>query len=147
VEEFPTMTRDQMKTIVAERARGAREAVDPCRVFDKDGTYLYFNDDANDLDMCLACAEKLLERREIETDRLVEMEGDESDTLHFCGGCGAPIDEALTRSGAADELEHWEDHGLPSTPDDWSEFLRMVNGLDEALLPRVDALLQRVVSA
>ncbi len=139
------MNREMMLALAQERAVGAATPVDPCRVYDSSGTYIYFSDNAPDLDLCHGCADELVARRNQLGDNIETFPGgEEADVIHHCGGCGIPILDALTPSGAADELEHWEHFGLPRSQDCWRDFARMVEGLDEGLLPRVSALLKQL---
>jgi hypothetical protein len=136
------MTREDMAKLAQARAQGAPAAVDPCRVYDAKGTYIYISEDVPELDMCRPCAEKIIERRGAKGDQIETFIGGElADAIHHCGGCEVPLLDTLTRSGALDELEHWERYGTPNTPSEWAEFDRMVEGIADEHLPRVEKLL------
>jgi len=132
------MTREQMIAIVTERSAGATPAVDPCRVYDASGAYVWFDENATELDVCERCADKLVERRSTGTDSIeVFPRGEKTDVIHSCGGCGCPLLDVLTKDGAEDELSHWETHGAPKDAGEWREFGLMVQSIPDEHLPRV----------
>ena len=152
--------RERIVTVVAERMAGSQEPARHTHIECHCPDRKHRRDDEGECCFCPDCASKFAILLGFPaTDTAPENEGPD-DTPCRCVTCNRLITLhntpevrwGITAAGAEQELEHWEtglgaSRGGPRNPDEWREFMLMVEAIRDVHLPRVEALIRVAAAA
>jgi hypothetical protein len=150
------MIRAELIAIVESRAVGAREPARHTHIECHCPGLVHRRDDYDKGCFCPACASAAAVNLGYPaTDTKPENEGPD-DSPRRCETCDRLItlrstldlEWGITPDGALEELEHYEtglgfERGEPQTPDQWQDFLLVVDSIADEHMPRVEAVAQR----